>query len=370
MPRVFFVGDDSQLIKMDQGDFKLEADLQKLLEDHPSLLEGCTSEHEDDERSLLLVRREMSIPDKADGTHRWWVDLFFIDQAGVPTLVEVKRSKNGQLRREVVGQLLDYAANAAAYWKVGEIRAAFVATFGEERSQQLMDEFIGGSAFSDEDAFWQRVEVNLQTQNIRLVFVAEELPPELKIVIEFLNEQMRVVEVLGIEVGHYTDGKRKAIVPSVVGRTAQAESVKGRRQTVQRDYSYLDRVTAAFRLQTDNSIPLSTHTKHYRQAWLDLPAFGKGLHYEFLGKANDEVICEFHAEVSPRTELRQAMAALAGPLPSGLTISYNPIGRNGYLRVVPRDPKSPESVSEAMREFIDATKARLAAAALYGQQQR
>lgn len=39
-----------------------------------------------------------------------------------------------------------------------------------------------------------------------------------------------------------------------------------------------------------------------------------------------------------------------------------------YLRVVPRDPKSPESVSEAMREFIDATEDRLAAAALYGQQ--
>lgn len=38
--------------------------------------------------------------------------------------------------------------------------------------------------------------------------------------------------------------------------------------------------------------------------------------------------------------------------------------------MVPRDPKSPASVSEAMRELIDATKERLAAAATQGQQQR
>ena len=37
------------------------------------------------------------------------------DQDGIPTLVEVKRGSNAQVRREVVGQLLDYAACELSY---------------------------------------------------------------------------------------------------------------------------------------------------------------------------------------------------------------------------------------------------------------
>jgi hypothetical protein len=36
------------------------------------------------------------------------------DQNAVPTLVEVKRSSDTRIRREVVGQMLDYAANPDA----------------------------------------------------------------------------------------------------------------------------------------------------------------------------------------------------------------------------------------------------------------
>jgi hypothetical protein len=38
----------------------------------------------------------------------------------VPTLVEVKRSDDTRIRREVVGQMLDYAANGVVYWP-GEV---------------------------------------------------------------------------------------------------------------------------------------------------------------------------------------------------------------------------------------------------------
>jgi hypothetical protein len=38
-----------------------------------------------------------------------------IDQHAIPTLVEVKRSTDTRIRREVVSQMLDYAANADNY---------------------------------------------------------------------------------------------------------------------------------------------------------------------------------------------------------------------------------------------------------------
>lgn len=37
------------------------------------------------------------------------MDHLFVDQDAIPTLVEVKRSSDTRIRREVVGQLLEYS---------------------------------------------------------------------------------------------------------------------------------------------------------------------------------------------------------------------------------------------------------------------
>jgi hypothetical protein len=65
------------------------------------------------------------VPDEEGGVGRWSLDHLFLDQDAVPTLVEVKRSSDTRIRREVVGQLIDYAANAVVYWPVEALRGAF-----------------------------------------------------------------------------------------------------------------------------------------------------------------------------------------------------------------------------------------------------
>jgi hypothetical protein len=52
----------------------------------------------------------------------------FLDQDAIPTLVEVKRSSDTRIRREVIGQMLDYAANGAQYWGEGALRLLFEGT--------------------------------------------------------------------------------------------------------------------------------------------------------------------------------------------------------------------------------------------------
>ena len=69
-------------------------------------------------RRWLLISREVGVPGEAHGGAKWALDHLFIDQDGIPTLVDVKRSTNSQIRREVVGQLLDYAANGSVYWSL------------------------------------------------------------------------------------------------------------------------------------------------------------------------------------------------------------------------------------------------------------
>lgn len=162
---------------------------------------------------------------------RWSLDHLFIDQDGIPTLVEVKRSTNTQIRREVVGQMLDYAANGSAYWSLEQVIAAFERRCERENvdPEAQLAEFLGDEG--DVDGFWQLAKTNLQAGRVRLVFVADEIPAELRRIIEFLNQQMDPAEVLGLEVHQYVGQGSTVLVPRVVGFTAEAERAKAVRQS-------------------------------------------------------------------------------------------------------------------------------------------
>ena len=129
----------------------------------------------------------MRIPGELDGASRWSLDHLFIDNDGVPTLVEVKRSTDTRIRREVVGQMLDYAANAVVHWPVERLRSQFEARCEQDGldAEQELAGVIG--PVGDDAAFWTAVKTNLQAGRVRLVFVADVIPPELRRVVEFLN---------------------------------------------------------------------------------------------------------------------------------------------------------------------------------------
>ncbi len=141
----------------------------------------------------------MSIPGEEEGGGRWSVDHLFLDQDSIPTLVEVKRSSDTRIRREVVGQMLDYAANAVLYWPIEQIRARFEA--GAAVPEQVLAGFLDPGV--DPDQFWEQVKVNLRAGKVRLLFVADEIPAELQRVVEFLNEQMNPAEVLAVEIRQF-----------------------------------------------------------------------------------------------------------------------------------------------------------------------
>ena len=111
--------------------------LQELLADYPNLLAGDQIDTTEPRR-WLLISREMSLASEEDGAGRWSVDHLFLDQDAIPTIVEVKRSTDTRIRREVVGQMLDYAANAVVHWPVERLRAQFEAA-REEHEQALIE---------------------------------------------------------------------------------------------------------------------------------------------------------------------------------------------------------------------------------------
>lgn len=222
--QIFLIQGDSQLVEMQESVYDSEALLQELLEKYPDLLAGGQM-NDAAPRRWLLIRREMRIPGEEDGSGRWSLDHLFVDQDAIPTLVEVKRSTDTRIRREVVGQMLDYAANAVVYWPTEKVRAEFETRCENEAidPSDALEESLG---VDDADGFWDDFKTNLTAGRIRLVFVADEIPAELKRVIEFLNGQTDPAEVLGVEIKHYAGAGMRTLVPRVLGKTMRTEQRK------------------------------------------------------------------------------------------------------------------------------------------------
>lgn len=234
---IFLINDSGELEKVPLVHYESENLLQTLIEKYPEILAGDQIGGDESESiRWLLVKREAGIPDGDELADRWSVDHLLLDQNAIPTLVEVKRSTDTRIRREVVGQMLEYAANVAKYWPADRIRALAVDQHGgNEKVDTMISSFLGLEPEEDNagaiEEFWAQVESNLQSGQIRLLFVADELPREVRRIIEFLNEKMRDVEVLGVELRQYVGGKLRAMVPRVIGQTEAIRQVKSRKGT-------------------------------------------------------------------------------------------------------------------------------------------
>jgi len=228
-----FLMQGSTMTVLEQRPYEKEEMLQQALADFPEVIAGPMTVG-DNVASLLLIKRELGGPRGDGGAAAFSLDHLFIDTDAVPVLVEVKRSCDTRVRREVVGQMLDYVANAVAYWPVAELRQALDLSsmaMGGPTGEELVSDFTSGLDVED---FWRQVEVNLRSGRVRLIFVADVLPPELVRVIEFLNEQMSPAEVLGVELRQYlskavsSGPPQIVLVPRVVGRTSAAVATKVR----------------------------------------------------------------------------------------------------------------------------------------------
>lgn len=226
---IFLMG-DSGLVEMRAQLFDSEEDLQELVARHPELLAGAQMTP-GDPRRWMLVRREMGVPRTDGGGDHFSVDHLFVDQDGVPTIVEVKRSTDTRIRREVVGQMLDYAANAVRYWPVENLKATHEAAcrrVGRDPLEELR-QLVGHDV--DPEEFWARVGEHLAIGRLRMVFVADVVPPELQRIVEFLNEGMSRAQVYAVELPQYVGAGQRSLVPRLIGATAAA------RQSARRDRS-------------------------------------------------------------------------------------------------------------------------------------
>ena len=363
--RIYTRDQRGRLEPLEDERFEKEDELQALIAEHPELLDGTQMRPENPLR-WILIAREQGIAESSDAAARWAVDLLLADQDALPTLVEVKRGSNPEIRRTVVGQMLEYAAHAARTWTADTLRR----TFEESTDTRDLDPdkelekllAPDGEEEPGAEGFWERVATNLDASRLRLLFVADDIPVSLERVVEFLNAQMAGIEVLAVEIKQFKGDSRQTLVPRVIGRTAasprsqqQARRPKLNRESFLNAFVNPEHRTVAARLlgvavesgaiveQYSNGLGIRIHS-HWKKpvgvAWLFPPsewghAVLKGLTAVSLGTSMDLSAMEASLPDDKRlayAALRQWMDEIAGydfakdastPYYHARTISYD-----------------------------------------------
>ena len=225
-----YLNENGKLNELKSVTYDLEADLQKIISDNPELLLGGTT---DTSRKYKLIADEKGIPAIVDGSDRWQVDHLFVDNNAVLTFVEDKRSTDTRIRREVVGQALEYAANAVKHWDINSIRKMYEANNAD----------IFGYTGEKADKFWEEVHKNAKNGKIRVIFVADEIPLSLRNIIDFLNSITKSTEFLGLEVKKYKTSGGDEVYTSEIICENTPESIEISDTHVKWDYNtFLDDV--------------------------------------------------------------------------------------------------------------------------------
>jgi hypothetical protein len=224
----------------DTSAYRSEKELQDLVKRAPTLLPGGEE---------LAVVDEFWIPGIGS------VDLVGVSATGDLTIVECKLKANPEIRREVIRQILAYAGGL---WRMGydEFASTFAARAGMSLTAALGA--VGGVEVNEAE-LRDSLATRLRNGEFRLVVAVDAITPELRLIIEYLNEHtLAPVQVLALELAYARDGDVELLIPAVYGveaadRKARAASTK---------YSKWNSETfgAKAEAQTDGSVRAFIHS--------------------------------------------------------------------------------------------------------------
>ncbi|UZK67333.1 hypothetical protein [Sphingomonas sp. M1-B02] len=220
MTLVLLNDDTAQVVRrVPQGEARREATLRDLIADHPAILP--VHDLDPSYGRLVTVTRELSIPGVG------FVDVLLMDEAGRLVVVECKLWRNPQARREVVGQILDYARELSRYGYEDLQRQVSIATRRHGNVLYALAQEAGGTL--EEAEFVDRVTRDLAAGRFLLLVVGDGIAEGTRRIGEYLRNQPGLAFSFGlVEMAEYrlTDsaGTEHAIVqPRVLAQTTTIE---------------------------------------------------------------------------------------------------------------------------------------------------
>jgi len=205
--------------------FKYEEVLQNHIRDIPRLipLEAVTEE----EVLHMTIGHEWPA-----GTGS--ADVVLLGSDGVITIVETKLKRNPEARREVIAQILEYAAYLSE-WTIADI-GRYAGDFFKTRNaddrfeNKSFDEalriFLGDT--EEIETFKSAVERNLRQGRIRLIVAVDEIGEQAQKIITFVNSYS-AFDLYLLQISSHTDQDgRQIFVPALYGYARKVQTTRTR----------------------------------------------------------------------------------------------------------------------------------------------
>ena len=185
-----------------------EAQLQKMLYDSPELIPTEL------EKQVAVFTKESGLPGSG------FTDLIGVDAQGNVLLVETKLARNREIRREVIGQVLEYAAYL---W--GMKFEQFDDFFKRSEGKSLVELLTEKDSNIDKEQVRANVESNLNLGVFRLIIGVDSINPELEKIIAYVSRHGGLqLEALELEL--YRQGGIEILVPKRHGQLNQPQEAE------------------------------------------------------------------------------------------------------------------------------------------------
>jgi hypothetical protein len=156
-------------------------------------------------------------------------DLLGVDSDGNIYLVECKLASNPEIRRKVLGQVLEYAA---FLWNMSyEDFDQFFVRRENETLLALMGKKVGPDWIAEE--FRGQIAENLKSGIFHLIIAVDSMNDELSQVIRYLAACAPSIRLEAIEINVYKAGETEVLVPEIHGREVARESSPSPKQSLE-----------------------------------------------------------------------------------------------------------------------------------------
>lgn len=208
------IKNNQKIKKIKSVNYREEKAIQNLIYENPDII---PVEEIEDRIKTIEVAREFGIPNSGS------TDLIGIDNNANIYIIECKLAYNPQIKREVIGQILEYAS---FLWHM--TYEDFSNRFRKSKGSAI--EYLFESIFNDEsaiDKFIAKIKENLSNGNFKLIIVVDKLNDLLKNTLEFINySSSNNIQLIGLEVSYFKENELEIFVPNIFGANVINPSVR------------------------------------------------------------------------------------------------------------------------------------------------
>ncbi len=196
-----------------------EAWLQKLIYEHANLLP--VDKIEDGFSPLIPLGREMS-------TSAGYIDNLYISETGNITIVETKLWRNAESRREVIGQVIDYAKELSK-WTFADLDKSVIASnkLYQNSTDNLFTTFKKYNQLleAEEHLLIDNINKNLKRGKFLLLIVGDGIQDNLEEMVDYLHQTPQLHFTIAlVELQVYSADEKQdsfVVIPQLVTRTRE-----------------------------------------------------------------------------------------------------------------------------------------------------